>query len=402
MFSLPFRILVCLSLVALALSFADCNGGGDATGGGGTTPPPASPNSLRLQQVTSVLAAPVFLTAPPGDLNRLFIVEQGGLIRILDSLNGTPRANPFLDVSGLIISGGERGLLGMAFDPNYATNGRFYIHYTDTNGDIVIARYLVSSNIDLADPSLAFILKTIDHRANSNHNGGMLAFGPDGCLYAGTGDGGGSGDTANNAQTTTSLLGKILRLDTDPNTSIACTMGNPFAAGGGAAEVWSFGLRNPWRFSFDRSTGALYIGDVGQGQREEVDALLASNAGRGINFGWHVTEGFLCFNPPSGCNTSGLTLPVLDYNTHDAGACAITGGYVYRGTLNPAVNGTYFYADFCAGFVRSFQLQNGQPGSQTGWPLLNPGGLITSFGEDALGELYLMTQGGSLFRIVPN
>ena len=209
-------------------------------------------------------------------------------------------------------------------------------------------------------------------------------------------------DTANNAQTTTSLLGKILRLDTDPNTTIACTTGNPFAAGGGAAEVWSFGLRNPWRFSFDRSTGALYIGDVGQGQREEVDALLAPNAGRGINFGWHVMEGFLCFNPPSGCNTSGLTLPVLDYNTHDAGACAITGGYVYRGTLNPAVNGTYFYADFCAGFVRSFLLQNGQPGSQTDWPLLNPGGLITSFGEDALGELYLMTQGGSLFRIVPN
>jgi len=402
MSSLPFRILVCLSLVALALSFADCNGGGDATGGGGTTPPPASPNSLRLQQVTSVLAAPVFLTAPPGDSTRLFVVEQAGLIRILDSLNGAPGANPFLDVQGLVLSGGERGLLGMAFDPNYATNGRFYIHYTDTNGDIVIARYLVSSNIDLADLSSAFILKTIDHRANSNHNGGMLAFGPDGCLYAGTGDGGGSGDTANNAQTTTSLLGKILRLDTDPNTTIACTTGNPFAAGGGAAEVWSFGLRNPWRFSFDRSTGALYIGDVGQGQREEVDALLAPNAGRGINFGWHVMEGFLCFNPPSGCNTSGLTLPVLDYNTHDAGACAITGGYVYRGTLNPAVNGTYFYADFCAGFVRSFLLQNGQPGSQTDWPLLNPGGLITSFGEDALGELYLMTQGGSLFRIVPN
>jgi glucose/arabinose dehydrogenase len=401
MSSLPFRILACLSLVALALSFADCNGGSDTTGGGSTPPPPASSNSLRLQQVTSVLAAPVFLTAPPGDLNRLFIVEQGGLIRILDSLNGTPRANPFLDVSGLIISGGERGLLGMAFDPNYATNGRFYIHYTDINGDIVIARYLVSSNIDFADPSSGFILKTIDHRANSNHNGGMLAFGPDACLYAGIGDGGGSGDTANNAQTTTSLLGKLLRLDPDPNTSIACTTGNPFAAGGGAAEVWSFGLRNPWRFSFDRSTGNLYIGDVGQGLREEVDALLAPNPGRGINFGWHVMEGFLCFDPPSGCNTSGLTLPVLDY-THDAGACAITGGYVYRGTLNPAVTGTYFYADFCAGFVRSFQLQNGQPGLQTDWPSLNPGGLITSFGEDALAELYLMTQGGSLFRIVSN
>jgi len=341
----------------------------------------------------------------PGDLNRLFVVEQGGLIKILNSLNGTPNANPFLDVSGLITSdvptGGERGLLGMVFDPNIS--GRFFIYYADTNGDIVIARYLVSSsNANLADPSTAFILKTINHRANSNNYGGMLAFGPDGCLYAGTGDGGGSGDPANNAQTTTSLLGKILRLD--PNTGNACTLltNNPFANGGGAAEVWSLGLRNPWRFSFDRTTGDLYIGDVGQSQREEVDAVLAPSAGRQINFGWRIMEGFLCFNPPSGCNTSGLTLPILDY-THDDGACSIIGGYVYRGTLNPAATGRYFYADFCAGFVRSFQLQNGQPRSQNSWPLLSPpGNQITSFGEDARGELYLMTLAGGLFHIVAN
>ena len=398
-----FRILIFLSAVAFALSVAACNGSENGGGGGmGMTPPPASSNSLRLQSFPSVLTAPVFLTAPSGDLTRLFVVEQGGLIRILDSLNGTPRANPFLDVRGLISSGGERGLLGMAFDPDYATNRRFYIYYTNSAGDLVIARYLVSSsNAESADSSSAIILKTIAHPTNSNNNGGMLAFGPDRCLYAGTGDGGGSGDTANNAQTTTSLLGKILRLD--PETGNACTnvTGNPFAAGGGAAEVWSFGLRNPWRFSFDRSNGALYIGDVGESRREEVDAVLGPSAGRGINFGWHTMEGFLCFDPSSGCNTSGLTLPVLDY-THDAGACSITGGYVYRGPLNPARNGTYFYADFCAGFVRSFQLQNGQPGSQTDWPLLSPGSQITSFGEDARGELYLMTQAGNVFRIVPN
>ena len=403
------HLLIFLSSAAFALSVTACNGS-DGGGGGGLSPPPAPSNSLRLQPFPAVLTAPVFLTSPSGDPgNRLFIVEQGGLIKILNPLNGTPNANPFLDVSGLITSGSigtERGLLGMAFDPAFGpptNNGRFYIYYTDANGDIVIARYLVnSSNTNLADPSSAFILKTIDHRANANHNGGMLAFGPDACLYAGAGDGGGSGDTANNAQTTTSLLGKILRLD--PNTGNACTnvTSNPFASGGGAPEVWSYGLRNPFRFSFDRTTGDLYIGDVGENQREEVDAVLAPSAGRGLNFGWHIMEGFLCFNPPSGCNTSGLTLPILDY-THDNGACSIIGGYVYRGTSNAAVVGTYFYADFCAGFVRSFQLQNGQLGQQNSWPLLSPsGGQISSFGEDARGELYLLTLGGTVSRIVAN
>lgn len=376
MSSLGSGTIIFLGSVAVALSVAACNGSSD-TGGLGTTPPPAPSNSLRLRPVTSVLTVPVFMTAPPNDLARLFVVEQGGLIRILDSLNGAPRANPFLDVRGLISSGGERGLLGMAFDPDYAANRRFYIFYTNNAGDLVIARYLVSSsNADSADSSSATVLKTIAH-PNTNHNGGMLTFGPDRCLDVGTGDGGGSGDPANNAQTTTSLLGKILRLD--PDTGNACTnvTDNPFAGGGGAAEVWSFGLRDPRRFSFDRSNGVLYIGDVGQDRREEVDAVLSPNAGRGINFGWHGMEGFLCFDPPSGCNTSGLTPPVLDY-THEAGACSITGGYVYRGPSNPAVNGTYFYADFCAGFVRSFQLQNRQPGAQASWPLLSPGGQITS------------------------
>jgi glucose/arabinose dehydrogenase len=387
-----FGVMLCALMVA-------CNGS-DEVGGGGASPPPATSNSLRLQTVTAVLSSPVFLTAPTGDVGRLFIVEQGGLIRILNSLDGTPRATPFLDVAGLIVTGGEQGLLGMAFDPNYAGNGRFYIYYTNTAGDIVIARYGVSSNPDIANAGAQAILKTIAHPTNQNHNGGMLAFGPDGCLYAGIGDGGGSGDPNGNAQNTNSLLGKILRLD--PETGSACGTDNPFANGtGGAPEVWSFGLRNPWRFSFDRSTGVLYIGDVGQDQREEVDAVVGPNAGQGVNFGWNIMEGFACFNPPSGCNSSGLTPPILDYS-HDAGACSVTGGYVYRGTLNPAVNGSYFYADYCAGFVRSFQLQGGGPSSQNTWPLLSPGGQITSFGEDARGELYILTQTGGLSRIVAN
>lgn len=402
-----FRTLVSLSLALLlgACNGSDSGGGG---GGGGTAPPPGASNNLRLQPVTAaaVLLRPVFLTAPAGDFNRFFVVEQGGLIRILDALSGAPRGTPFLDVSGLITSGGEQGLLGMAFDPDFGpplNNRRFYIYYTDTNGDIVIARYLASTaNADLANPASDRILKTIAHPTNDNHNGGMLAFGPDRCLYAGTGDGGGSGDPSNNAQTTTSLLGKILRLN--PEDGEACTniASNPFSAGGGAAEVWSYGLRNPWRFSFDRTTGDLYIGDVGQSQREEVDAVLAPSAGRELNFGWHIMEGFLCFNPPSGCNTTGLTPPILDY-THDNGACSIVGGYVYRGPSNASLVGTYFYADFCAGFVRSFRLQNGQLGTQNSWPLLSPpGGRITSFGEDARGELYLMTEVGELFRVVGN
>jgi glucose/arabinose dehydrogenase len=390
---------ICFFGVMLCALMAACNGS-DEVGGGGASPPPATSNSLRLQTVTAVLSSPVFLTAPTGDVGRLFIVEQGGLIRILNSLDGTPRSTPFLDVSGLIVTGGEQGLLGMAFDPNYAGNGRFYIYYTKTAGDIVIARYGVSTNPDIANAGAQAILKTIAHPTNQNHNGGMLAFGPDGCLYAGIGDGGGSGDPNGNAQNTNSLLGKILRLD--PETGSACGTDNPFANGtGGAPEVWSFGLRNPWRFSFDRSTGVLYIGDVGQDQREEVDAVVGPNAGQGVNFGWNIMEGFACFNPPSGCNSSGLTPPILDYS-HDAGACSVTGGYVYRGTLNPAVNGSYFYADYCAGFVRSFQLQGGRPSSQNTWPLLSPGGQITSFGEDARGELYILTQTGGLSRIVAN
>ena len=362
-------------------------------------------NNLRLQPISTSLSSPVFMTAPPGDSTRLFIVQQGGLIRIFDVVGGSLLTVPFLNISNLLSAGGERGLLGMAFDPEYASNRRFYVFYTNTAGDIVIARYLRNAtDANLADSSSANQLLTVEHSAFSSHNGGMLAFGPDGCLYAGVGDGGSGGDPNNNGQSLSSLLGKLLRLD--PDTVGACSNGiiNPFVLVGGAQQVWSLGLRNPWRFSFDRITGDLYIGDVGQDAREEIDVAVAPNAGRQANYGWRLMEGTLCFNPSSNCNSGSLTLPVLDY-PHVGSGCtgSITGGYVYRGQAMPSLNGTYFYADFCLRFVESFRFQNGQATERTEWPMLNPSGSsITSFGEDALGELYLMTQGGGLFKIVPN
>jgi Glucose / Sorbosone dehydrogenase len=360
-------------------------------------------NSLRLQTISTNLNSPVFMTAPSGDSTRLFIVQQGGLIRVFDVVGGSLLTAPFLNVSSLLSTGGERGLLGMAFDPQYAVNRQFFVFYTNIAGDIVIARYLRSAaNVNLADPSSATVLLTVAHPTFANHNGGMLAFGPDGCLYAGVGDGGSGGDPNNNGQNQFSLLGKLLRLNPDAVGPCNNTISNPFFVGGGAQQVWSLGLRNPWRFSFDRQTNDLYIGDVGQNAREEINVSLASNAGRAVNYGWRLMEGFICFNPISSCNSGNLTLPVLDYD-HSNGACSVTGGYVYRGSAKPDRQGTYFYADFCAGFVRSFRHQNGQATEQTEWPLLSPpGGSITSFGEDVSGELYLMTQGGSLFKLVPN
>ncbi|MGQ0812211.1 MAG: PQQ-dependent sugar dehydrogenase [Nitrospiraceae bacterium] len=365
------------------------------------TAPPASIN-LTLQTVTTSLSSPVFMTAAPNDNSQLFIVQQGGQIRIFNFVAGSLGSTPFLTLSG-IMSGGEQGLLGMAFDPSYSVNRRFYVFYTDNNGDLVLVRYLGDAmNPNLADSSSATALLTIPHPTNSNHNGGMVAFGPDGCLYIGPGDGGSGGDPNNHAQNVNQRLGKLLRLD--PNTGGACTFQttNPFDGVSGDILVWSLGLRNPWRFSFDRQTGDLYIADVGQGSREEVSVSLASNAGRAVNYGWRLMEGLLCFNPSSNCNPGGLILPVLDY-ANDGTTCAVTGGYVYRGNAIPALRGTYFYADFCAGWVRSFRFQGGQATEQTEWPLLSPPGrFVTSFGEDAQGELYVMTQGGGLFKIVAN
>jgi glucose/arabinose dehydrogenase len=386
-------------LVLLSLTGMGHSGCGDENGEETLQPLPTA-TDLTLQLVTASLAFPVFMTAAPGDSTRLFIVQKGGQIRIFNMTTST--LTTFLDISGLLSTIGERGLLGMAFDPHYVVNRQFYVFYTNQVGDIVIARYLRHlTSPDLTDPSPGTILLTV-LRQNlnvSNHNGGMLAFGPDACLYAAVGDGGSGGDPNNNGQNVNSRLGKILRINPANGAPCANSIPNPFVAGA-APEVWSFGLRNPWRFSFDRQTGDLYIADVGQNAREEVNVSPAPHAGRALNYGWRLMEGFLCFNPSSNCNQGGLTLPVLDY-PHAGGACSVTGGYVYRGSAAPALRGTYFYADFCAGFVRSFRFQNGQVTSQFEWPLLSRSS-ITSFGEDAQGELYLMTQGGSLLKIVPN
>lgn len=382
------RTTLCVCLTGL---FAACGEEGDTQR---TTP---SSTALKLQPISNNLRSPVFLTAPRGDVNRLFVVEQGGTIQILDRTNGT-RLSTFLTLTD-ISSGGERGLLGLAFDPNYSANGRFYVHYTDANGAIIISRFLVSaSNANVADSTSQVILASIPHPTFANHNGGMVTFGPDGCLYAGVGDGGSSGDPNNNAQNLASRLGKILRID--PNTGTACTNGgvNPFILTGGDQLVWSYGLRNPWRFSFDGND--LYIGDVGQNAREEINVSPGPNAGRGLNYGWRLMEGSACFNPSTSCNNGGLTLPILDY-PHNNGACSVIGGFVYRGPAAPLIQGTYFYADFCAGFVRSFRFNSGSAFERTEWPLLAAPS-ITSFGQDGVSELYILTRDGAVFRIVPN
>lgn len=388
MTTLILRTTLCVCLTGL---FAACGEEGDSQR---TTP---SSTALKLQPISNNLRSPVFLTAPRGDVNRLFVVEQGGTIQILDRTNGT-RLSTFLTLTD-ISSGGERGLLGLAFDPNYSANGRFYVHYTDANGAIIISRFLVSaSNANIADSTSQVPLVSIPHPTFANHNGGMVTFGPDGCLYAGVGDGGSSGDPNNNAQNLASRLGKILRID--PNTGTACTNGgvNPFILTGGDQLVWSYGLRNPWRFSFDGND--LYIGDVGQNAREEINVSPGPNAGRGLNYGWRLMEGSACFNPSTNCNNGGLTLPILDY-PHDNGACSVIGGFVYRGPAAPLIQGTYFYADFCAGFVRSFRFNSGSAFERTEWPLLAAPS-ITSFGQDGVSELYILTRDGAVFRIFPN
>ena len=355
-----------------------------------------------LQPITTALSSPVFLTAPPGDMARLFVVEQGGRVRVF---RDTLLTTPFLDLSGHIAAGGEQGLLSLAFHPQYATNRRFYVYFTNPAGDIRIVRYLVST----ADPNAADSLSgdtvlAVVHQPNANHNGGQLQFGPppDGKLYVGLGDGGGGGDPDTNGQNRHRLLGKLLRLNVDGASGYTIPTDNPFYNDtSGAPEVWAYGLRNPWRFSFDRLTGDLYIADVGQNAYEEVDvAAAASGRGKGLNFGWNVMEGTHCY-PGGSCNQAGLTLPVLDYPHGTGGGCSVTGGYVYRGTAIPALVGHYLYADYCTHFVRSFRFSGGQAiDRRDRTAQLDPGRNISSFGEDARGDLYILTLAGGLYRIV--
>ena len=384
--------------------------------GGVLAPGPAysvqtGPILINLRTIATGLARPVGITHAGDGSGRLFIVEQGGRIRIYDGTRLLP--TPFLDLTALVqTSGSEQGLLGLAFHPDYKTNGLFYVNYTGKSGigDTVIARYRVSrANPNVADPASGATLLTIA-QPQPNHNGGQLQFGPDGYLYIATGDGGGSGDEGEghnqaigNGQDLGTLLGKILRIDvnnTNTNDGLAYDIppGNPFASDnnpGTRAEIWAYGLRNPWRFSFDRRTGDMFIGDVGQVSREEIDFQPAGVGG--ANYGWRRMEGSLCFNPTTNCNDGTLTLPILEYPTNDNGTCAVTGGYRYRGARAPQLYGVYLYADYCAG-----RIWGARPDGSGRWAateLLDTDAAISTFGEDQLGEIYVADHGGTIYQI---
>jgi glucose/arabinose dehydrogenase len=357
--------------------------------------PPPDPVAVSLQEIASGLDFPTYLTSPPLD-PRLFVLEKEGLIKLIK--DGAVLATPFLDLTSRVGSdGGEQGLLGMAFFPDYGTTGRFIVHYTDPQGASRISLVRVSADPDRADAASESEVLVVS-RPGAAHNGGQILFGPDGMLYIGLGDG--SDNDGGRGQSVEDLLGSILRIDVVASSPYVTPPDNPFVGTAGARpEVWSYGLRNPWRFSFDRGSDDLYIADVGESQWEEVDyASAATGSGRGANFGWSVMEGTHCFGRRD-CDQTGLILPVVEYGRSDG--CSITGGYVYRGDAIPFLQGHYFYADYCAGWVRSVRMENGVVLEQKEWPELEPGGLVTSFGEDAAGELYIVTQQGGVFKIVP-
>jgi glucose/arabinose dehydrogenase len=387
--SLPRRFAeLGLSLI-LAAGASSC--GSDA----GPNPPGTG---ARLSEVVAGLSFPIYLTSPPGDLNRLFIVERAGVVRIVK--DGSLLPAPFLDISGQVSTAGEQGLFALAFDPDYGATGRFLVHYTDLAGDTRLSYFQVSSDPDIADGASEQVVLSADQPFN-NHNGGQVTFGPDGFLYLGLGDGGASGDPGGRGQDLSELLGSILRIDVRSASPYAIPIDNPFLGVPNArAEVWSYGLRNPWRFSFDRATGDLYIADVGEGRYEEVDVSpVSAGTGRGLNYGWNRMEGAHCFGGSS-CDQTGLTLPTFEYS-HNEG-CSITGGYVYRGSAIPTLQGLYFFADFCGGWVRSFRYDGATATELTEWPSLSAGGTIVSFGEDANGELYVIEEGGRVLKVVPD
>ncbi|MDP9194772.1 MAG: PQQ-dependent sugar dehydrogenase [Acidobacteriota bacterium] len=347
---------------------------------------------ITLQPVASGLTNLVSITHA-GD-SRLFITLQNGLVMVHDGNGVLPE--PFLDIRSLTNGNGERGLLSIAFHPQYAQNGFFYVNHTNLSGHTVIARYSVSTlNSNRADPSSAVPILAIN-QPFSNHNGGQLQFGPDGFLYIGMGDGGSGGDPGNRAQNLNDLLGKMLRIDVDGASPYAVPPSNPFVGQASARpEIWSYGLRNPWRFSFDRTTGDLWIADVGQGTWEEVDFQPATSIG-GENYGWRRMEGSQCFNPLSNCNPGNLVLPVIEYD-HSTG-CSVTGGYVYRGTRNARLIGQYIYGDYCSGRIFSAtHTANGTVSRQ----LLDVSFNISTFGEDLAGEIYVGDySNGILYRLV--
>jgi glucose/arabinose dehydrogenase len=354
------------------------------------------PAGYHWIEVATGLNRPTGLEHAGDSSGRLFVIEQVGLLRIIK--DGSLLSEPFLDIQQRVgSSGNEQGLLGLTFHPRYVENGYFYVNYTDTQGDTVIARFRVSANPDLADPATEQQLLKIS-QPYANHNGGVTAFGPDGYLYLGLGDGGSGGDPLGAGQNLDTLLGKILRLDVDTAEPYAIPADNPFSEGNGRPEIWAYGLRNPWRFSFDRLTGDLYIADVGQNSFEEINFQPASSTG-GENYGWNIMEGFSCFRS-SECDRTGLTLPILDYPTRVDGNCSVTGGYVYRGDLLEEWQGVYLYGDYCSG--RVWGLLQGEEGEWQNALLFETGQSISSFGQDEQGELYLVGHRGSILRLDRN
>ncbi len=358
--------------------------------------PPASPAAtIGLAAAVADLESPLFAGHAGDGSGRLFVLEQAGRIRVIRDGRLVPA--PYLDISDRVRAGGEQGLLGLAFAPTFATDGRLFVNYTDGNGDTVVSEFLAPDPAaDRADPASERVLLLID-QPFANHNGGALAIGPDGLLWIATGDGGSGGDPQGNGQRLDTLLGKLLRIDPRPagGAPYGIPADNPFAGSADArGETWAYGLRNPWRFSFDRATGDLWIGDVGQGSLEEVNRWPAGSPA-GPNFGWNTMEASACFEPAEGCVTDGLVLPVAEYG-HDRG-CSITGGYVYRGTAVPGLAGTYLYADYCSGTIWGLDASAAQPTPRV---LLEAGANIVSFGEDEAGELYVVDLGGRVLQVV--
>ncbi len=387
--------------LALLLLLIACVVVNESCGGNYNTPPPPTPTDPGTPNVTLTtfvtgLALPVGFSPANDGSGRFFVLEQSGKIRVIQ--NGALLATPFLDISQKIESGGEKGLLGLALHPQFISNRHFYVNYTRrVAGQLqsIIAEYsALAANANLADPNSERILLTLNQPFD-NHNGGQLAFGPDAFLYLGFGDGGSGGDPMNNGRNKFVLLGKILRIDVN-TTSAGKQYGippdNPFAISGGAPEVWAYGLRNPWRFSFD-SSGRLFAGDVGQDKFEEIDIIV-----KGGNYGWNIMEGLHCFNPPSGCDQSGLILPITEYD-HTAGDITVIGGYVYGGTSIRQLQGAYIFGDFGSG--RIWILRENPPGTWTRSLLLSSGKLISSFGQDVAGEIYVVDySGGSVLKLV--
>ncbi len=357
----------------------------------GAAPERPQPESVKLgvEEVARGLQQPLFVTHARDGTGRRFVVEKGGTIKII------PAGDVFLDIGSRVRStGGEQGLLGLAFHPRFRENGYFYVNYIDTNGNTVISRFGLNANKQTGDPRSEQILLR-QAQPGANHNGGMLAFGPDGYLYIGLGDGGGANDTYRNGQSHGTLLGKLLRIDVDRGTPYGIPADNPFVNDPTArAEIWAIGLRNPWRFSFDRANGDLYIADVGQGRSEWVHYGPQGQAG-GINYGWPIVEGTSCLGAAT-CNRAGLATPIAEYN-HSQG-CAITGGYVYRGADYPALKGTYIFGDFCSG--RIWTLRRAGAGKWQMTEALKTALAISSFGEDEQGAIYITDlAGGRVYRL---